>query len=447
MQFKSGGGNKSGSVAGGEELSSHPPFQLGQWWVEPGTLTLTEGAESTRIERRLMDVLLCLVAASPHTVDKERLLSQVWGDQVIAEQGLTVAVYELRKALGDSARNPYFIRTIPKVGYRLLIKPAFARSVSPPPQSLRQPGQSLPLLLLIILFTASLGWFRWTAQEPTPPVSLAVLPLRDLSSSEAGRAFAHGFSDALINQLSRSQGLRVVSLTSVDNLLNRQKTISEISELLNVDQALEGTIQRRGSRILVTARLLNARNETSLHSISLEAHLRELSRLPAQVAQALAEPLGIETVSNLSQELFLPVDPDAYDLYLRGRFLWNRRDSASLRKAYSAFHEATQRQPDLAVAYAGMADCLTLSSGTLRPTIRETFTAAREFAEKALTLDPSLANAEASLAAYHFFFGWDVVSAEQHFRQALKKTPTIRSPCNGLLNSCPPEAATRKLSM
>jgi len=257
--------------------------------------------------------------------------------------------------------------------------------------------------------------------------SLAVLPLEELSD-EAGRDyFADGMTEALITDLAKIKALRVISRTSAMQYKGVRKPLPEIARELNVDAVVEGSVLRSGGRVRITAQLIYAATDQHLWAESYERDLRDVLSLQREVARAVANEIQIQLTPQEQVRLSTArtVDPEAYQLYLKGRFYWNKRTEADLKRGIEYFQQAIDLDPNYALAYPGMADCYSLLGwdlfGGLAP--REALPIAKAAAVRALEKDDSLAEAHNSLAWTKLVFDWDWAGAESEFKRAVELNP------------------------
>ena len=255
--------------------------------------------------------------------------------------------------------------------------------------------------------------------------SIVVLPLENLSRDPEQEYFADGMTEALITNLAQIRALKVVSRTSAMQYKGVRKPLPEIARALQVDSVVEGTVARFGNRVRITAQLIEAATDRHLWAQSYERDLSDVLALQGEVARAIADEVRVQ-VSGEEQALLQPkrrVDPQAYELYLRGRHHWNRRTSAGTRKGIEYFHQAIQRDPQYAAAYAGLARAYD-TMGTynfIAPS--EAFSQAATAAARALELDPALPEAHTALGGVLFTHNWDWQRAEAEFRRALALDP------------------------
>jgi tetratricopeptide (TPR) repeat protein len=207
-----------------------------------------------------------------------------------------------------------------------------------------------------------------------------------------------------------------------------RKPLPEIARELNVDAVVEGSVQRAGARVRITAQLIHAPTDKHLWAQSYERDLRDVLALQSEVASAIAA--GIRVKVTPSEEARLartgPVNPQAHELYLKGRYYWNRRTEEGLRKGLAYFQEAIEKDPSYALAYVGVADSYALLGSNLVSSAqppREVRPLGKAAALKALEIDPNLGEAHASLAAAHHYYDWDWAAAEREYRRAFELNP------------------------
>jgi serine/threonine protein kinase/Flp pilus assembly protein TadD len=258
-----------------------------------------------------------------------------------------------------------------------------------------------------------------------PIRSLAVLPLVNLSADPLQAYFADGMTEELTNSLSRISALRVISHASVMQFKDVHKPLAQIARELNADAVVEGTVQRSDGRVKISADLVDARTDRNLWGHSYEGDVHDILSLQSQAAQAIAEEIQVQLTPEESASLSKKrtVNPRAYELYLQGRYLWNKRTPGDLNAAVNSFDEAIKTDPTYAMAYAGLADSLSLLSiyGEVPP--REAMPLAKAAAKRALEIDDTVAEAEAALADIQWAYDWDSATAETGFRHALSLNP------------------------
>lgn len=247
--------------------------------------------------------------------------------------------------------------------------------------------------------------------------SLAVLPLENLSHDPEQDYFADGMTEALITDLAKDGELHVVSRTSVKPFRGAKKPLAEIARELGVDAIVEGSVLQAGSRIRITAKLFEARSEKSRWADSYERDVRDVLSLQDEVAQAIATQVG-RSVSQSRNGQTRQVDPEAYRLYLKGMYHWDKRTAEGIEKAADYFRQAIDRDPTFALGYAGLSGSYMMMSGYSLASTQEVLPKAKAAARKALELDNSLSGAHETLANV-YMEEWNFRDAENEFRQAL----------------------------
>ncbi len=255
--------------------------------------------------------------------------------------------------------------------------------------------------------------------------SLAVLPLTNLSADPQQAYFADGITEELINALSRISALRVISRSSVMRYQGVQKPIQEIARELHVDAVVEGTVQRSEGRVKISAALVDARSDRNLWGESYEGDLRDVLSLQSRVAQAVAREIRVQLTPQESATLAVskPVNPQAYEAYLRARYLWNKRTPEDLHAALAEFKKAIDLDPSSALAWGGLADGYSLLAYYDEAPPRDAMASAEAAARKSIQLDDSLAESHATLANVEWAYDWDKEGAEKEFERALALNP------------------------
>ena len=290
-----------------------------------------------------------------------------------------------------------------------------------------------PVAIALAGLAVLAAWFalgRWRDQLPNqvgqPRMeSLAVLPLENLSHDSEQEFFADGMTDELITDLAQISALRVISRTSVIQYKGVKKPLPEIAKELHVDGVIEGTVLRSGDRVRITAQLIRGATDKHLWAQSYEGDLSDILGLQGRVAQAIASEIRIKLTEQEHARLASarPVDPAAYEDYLKGRFFWNMRTEDGLNKGIEYFRKVLEKDPNYALAYAGLAASYdTLGYYAVRPP-REVYPQAKLAAQKALAIDETLAEAHAPLAHAIMLYDWDRTTAEREFQRAIELNP------------------------
>lgn len=430
-----------------------PCYQFGPFTLDGSKRRLLRDGEVVRLTPKAFETLLALVEVRGKTIEKDELLKRVWGDTVVEENNLNQSITALRKALGDSRSESQYIATIPGQGYRFVADvveegrggPAAEPLVEPPASPPVVETQTVPsrrpwliaggVLVLALALFGLLSWARRPAPNRFQISSVMVLPLENLSGDPSQEYFADGMTDALIGDLARINGLRVISRTSSMHYKGKTKPLPEIASELKVEGVVEGTVQRSGDRVLVRAQLIHAASDTHIWVQTYERDVKDVLSLQSEIAQAIAREVQAQTASPAPAGLpgaQRPVRPRAFDEYLQGRYLfWNKRTEENLQKAIEHFQNAIKEDPSYALPYAGLADCYS-ALGTVQVASMPPLEARRQAedaARRALALDGELAEAHTALG-YVNLFNWKWDEAEQSFKRAIELNPNYANAHN-----------------
>ncbi len=264
-----------------------------------------------------------------------------------------------------------------------------------------------------------------TKTDALEPRRVAALPLAIISSDQQDEYFADGLTEEIINTLSSIPGLKVIARTSVMKYKEASKSVGEIGRELKVGTILEGSVRKAGGRLRITIQLIDVGSESPIWSQKYDRELEDVFKIQTDIAERVAEALKVQLLTEnrtLIQQK-APEDIEAYVLYLRGRYHWSRRNKEDLEKAIAYFGEAIEKDPNYALAHAGMADCYTLMGRHLYLPAKEAFSKARDFANRALELNNDLAEAHTSLAAVLLIYDWEWDAAEDQFKRAIQLNP------------------------
>jgi len=410
---------------------------------------LRRGSSVLKLEKIPIELLILLVERRDQLVVREEIIARLWGKDFFldTEQGINTAIRKIRLTLGDDPNEPRFLQTVVGKGYRFVgpitivgAAPALPRVTAPIPATEEEttqlsrsnpvpPRKLIASFAGLIVLGASIIAFRYfdlSRWLPRPRVhSIAVLPLKNLSGNLADQYFADGMTDELITNLAKISALRVSSYTSVSQYKTTSKPLPQVAQELQVDGIVEGSVLRSGDQVRITAQLIYAPRDQHLWAEEYQRYLRDVLYLQREVARDIAEQVRVTLTPNERTRLATAgaVDPVAYESYLRGRSFWNQRSEASLLKAIDQFNKAIVGDPAYAAAYSGLADCYTTLGYLSYLDPLDAFPRARDAAGKALELDPSLAEAHASLAYYNLYHAWNWTESENEFKKAIELNP------------------------
>jgi len=316
-----------------------------------------------------------------------------------------------------------------------------ARHITEVPQSARVARPEVPEGVVRALTRAmakdplerfvSIGAFL-TALEDDPATavgarmrSIAVLPFVNSSPDPENEYLSDGITDELIDALSKVKGLRVASRTSVFGLKGKLEDVRAVGALLGVSAVIEGTVRRSGDRLRIAARLSSTDDATLLWSQRFDRTLEDVFALQDEIAHTIVDALRATTFADLSEPLpqRYAGNANAYSLYLKGRYEWNKRTQEGVAAGIRHFQEAVTIDPRYAPAYVGLADSYALHVDYRSVPVTEGFEAAKAYARKAIELDESLAEAHASLAWSLFIYDWDFAAADREFKRAIELAP------------------------
>jgi len=422
-------------------------FHLGPWLVQPRLNAIVLDGQAVRLEPKVMQVLVCLARGAGDVVEKENLIRAVWPDTFVSDDALTRCISELRKTFEDDARDSRFIQTIPKIGYRLV---APIREVARPVESPSAPAAevrrgsvsevappaAVPVehsidrwfvaaLALLAVIAAALWFHSHSLSAPQESIdSIAVLPFSNATPDPGSDYLSDGIAMCVSNGLSRVPNLKVISQASTSYYRGLRINPTLVGQQLGAQALVTGHLVRKGEDLLINVELINTRDNSHLWGAEYQH--------PAKEVLALEEEIARDIIANLrlrSAEVPQPAvkrhtsNNESYQLYLQGRYLWNRRTPEGIARSIDYFHQAIAKDPQDALAYAGLADAYNLQSEYNSVPPRVAFPKAKAAAEKALSIDDSLAEAHSSLAMVKCNFDWDFPGAEVEYKRAIALDP------------------------
>jgi TolB-like protein/Tfp pilus assembly protein PilF len=363
------------------------PFELDQAAGE-----LRKNGAKIRLQDQPLQVLQILLEQPGKIVPREELQRRIWPSDTFVDfdHGINNAIKRLREALGDTAETPRYIETVPRRGYRFI------------------------------------GTVSAAAETGTGEIrSVAVLPLENLSGDPEQEYFADGLTEALITTLAKIGSLRVVSRTTAMHYKKAHRPVREIARELAVEAIVEGAVLRSSERVRISVQLIDARNDSHLWAENYDRNLRDVLGLHSEVSQAIAREVRVKLTPEEEARFAQvhPIDPAAYEAYLKGRYHWNRRNAGELPRAMQCFEDAIARDPGYAAAYAGLADSLTTIAAWSFAPPRENCEKAKALALQAMQMDPALAEPHVSVGWIHAWYDFDFPAAEREFERALELNP------------------------
>ncbi len=411
-------------------------LRIKHWEVDPAVGTLEHGATVRHLDPKSMAVLCHLASKPGEAVTKAELIDTVWEGAIVSDDAVTGAISALRKALGDSPRNPEYIRTLPRVGYTLVTP---VRRATGDYLRRRDRFRARPRILAaaVALALAVVGgvaaWNRtpeaveWQPLQ-APRARIAVLAFADVSSEPNEAYLADALSEALITRLAKAGDFHVLSWRTARQYRSAEIPLAALVEELDLHAVLEGSVRTDGSRLQVYARLVDVRGDDHLWAATYDRPLSDLlaveEDLVHRAADAMRDRLGLPLdLAGRETGARPAVSPAAYQEFLKGRYFRHREDELDLERAVQHFQRAIELEPTFAGAHAALAETYFLQTegdGLSRPDGFELGSAA---AAEALRLDPELGAAHAADAIVKFCLGWDFAAAERSFQTFLDHDP------------------------
>jgi len=371
--------------------SSQGNVRFGAFELDEDAGELRREGIKVRLQEQPLQILQILLEQPGKVITREELRKRIWPSDTFVDfdHGINNAIKRLREALADTAETPRYIETLPRRGYRFIA------------------GTDVPV-------QAAAGRIQ----------SLAVLPLENLARDPEQEYFADGLTEALITSLAKISALSVVSRTTAMHYKGAHRPLPEIARELQVDGIVEGTVVRSGERVRISVQLIEARTDRHLWAESYDRDLRDVLTLQTEVARAVAKEIQVKLTPREQEQLARtrPVDPDAYEAYLKGRYYWNKRTAEGFRRGAEYFERAIEKDPSYAAAYAGLSDCACSAGfwGLASPS--EGCGRAKVAARKSLEIDET-AEGHTSLAIAILHYDFDLLGAEREFLRALELNP------------------------
>lgn len=372
---------------------------------------LCDGKQVT-LPAKAFDMLVVLIENHGRLIEKDELFSRVWPDQIVEESNLTVQVSAIRKALGERKENTRYISTVTGRGYRFA---ANLKSLILEEEVLIERHSTSRL----IIETDS-----ESITAETPIKSIAVLPFKPLVAANRDESLELGIADTLITRLGCLPKLVVRPISAVRGYTALDQNPVVAGQEQKVDAVLDGSIQKSEDRIRVTSRLVNVSDGQLLWSGKFDDVFKHIFEIQDSISRQVAEAI-VNLTGGDRQLLDKPYTEnfEAYQLYLKGRFFWNKVTEESLNKSIECFRKAIDKDPEYALAYAGLADSYILASFVSMTSPEESYGRAKTAAIQALQIDNKLAEAHAALALILTWHERNWLAGEAEFKRALDLNP------------------------
>ena len=372
---------------------SRSRFRFGEFELDISAYELRRGGQPVHLERHPMDLLILLVERRRQLVSRADIAKRLWDSSVFVdvEMGVNTAIRKLRQALRDSRESPAFVETISGKGYRFIAP-----------------------------VNAVLSERHQEAIE-----SVAVLPFANDSADPDAEYLSDGITETLINNLSQIWNLRVVARSTVFRYKGKEADPQKAGSDLHVRAVVSGRLLQHGSTLIVRVELMDVVTGAQLWGGQYNRQAEDVFLLQGDLSREISEKLQLQLTGDQKQRLTkrYTEDAEAYRLYLKGRYHWNKRNPEGLQKAVECFRQALDKDPAYSLAYAGLADTYPYLSFFHVVPPRVAMPKAKTAAAKALEIDDHLAEAHVSLGYVSFTYDGDWSTAGRHFEQALALNP------------------------
>ncbi len=370
--------------------------RFGGFELDLETADLRRDGSVVRLREQQFQILKALLLRKGGVVTREELRTQLWPSGIVVEfdRSINTAVMKLRDALEDTADKPKYVETLPRRGYRIVVPVHFEEDRPAPPPALILP-------------------------------SIAVLPFEDLSPDRSQQPFCEGMAAEIINALGGVAGLRVISRTSAVLCREKGMELGEIGQHLGVQSVLEGTVRKSGARLRVTAHLVSTHDGSQTWSKRYDRDEGDVFEIQDEITEGIVQSLKGKLFHSAPGIRRSTESLEAYKLYLKGRYYWERRNRAYLQAAMLHFDQAIAADSEYALPHSGLADCFLIMAVYSFRAHHEAYPKALALARRALQLDPDLAEAHLSLGAIQVLLEHDWVHGEASLSRALALDPRL----------------------
>ena len=421
-------------------------YRFGDFTLDPREETLTQNGEKLYISHRMSQVLLLLVERRGETVSKREFFDKVWAGSFVEDNNLTVAITALRKVLGDRAKEARFIENVPRRGYRFVAEvetvDEVRTSASDIPNS-SVSGSAIAaavgysrkmrvgiLLAAILMAAAILGlgsrsfWPSTLKPAAANVDSIAILPFA--SDSPDAEYLADGLTDAVIENLSKIPNLRVIDRDSAFQYRGKPPDTLKAGRELNVRAVVTGKVEHQGDTIALEIEMLDIAGNSQPWRQQFRRPAADLLTIQQEASEAILRNALPTSAATEQRRLanHLTKDPEAYELYLKGRYYWNKRLNPDILRSVELFRAAIDRDPTFAMTYIGLANAYTLGTFTDNGISNDDrIVLSRGAVRRALEIDETIGEAYASLAINKCYYDWDFAGADSDYRRAIELSP------------------------
>ena len=426
---------------------SNRVLRFGVFELDTHTGELRKSGKTIRLRPQAARVLTALATRPAQLVTREELKDQIWGQDTFVdfEHGLNLCIQQIRAALDDDADTPRYVETLPRRGYRFIapVQDSSKKAAVPP-----QPVQPIPVTPaapiprsrfhwwqlsliggIVVVIVGLIAWAnpaewrtRFFGGSTAPARTIAVLPLLNLTGDANQDYFADGMTEALTTDLAQIENMQVISRSSTMQYKGVKKPLPVIARELHADAIVEGSVQRVGNRVRVTAQLIRASTDRHLWAETYERDFRDILALQDDVASAIA----MQIENRLGGPRPLPaikaqaIDPQAYETYLKANYYLDQFD---LVKSFEYYNDAIKLDPNYAPAYAHLARAYFFLGFFDAIPPSQAWGKVKELALLAIAKDDRLPEGHGALALAKVHYDWDFAGGEQEFKRALELNP------------------------
>ena len=448
-------------------------YEFGPFRVDALRRLLLREGRQVRLPAKAFEILLVLLEGKGRLIEKDELMRKVWPDAVVEENNLTVNISALRRSLTESPGEHRYVVTVPSRGYQFVadVRRRDAEQVRESEQEalpIQGPAETgaepagparfeeahtngashthtlssseyiggeikrhkvllLAALLATTIVFSYLAYSRYVVEVRHPGItSIAVLPFANKTGDPNAEYLADGISESLTNSLSELRGVKVIASNSSFQYKNKEVAFQNVATALGIDEIVTGRVLRRGESLIISVELVKGSDGTHLWGEQYSRKATDVLQVQSEISREIAEKLSLRLTAGEQQQLTRreSVNPQAYELLLRGRFNWRKQDVENQKKAVDYYQQAISIDPTYALAYAELSASYTVlyGSGNLDP--KEFRPRAEAAVHKALELDESLADAHYALANLKQY-AWEWAAADREYQRAIELNPNL----------------------
>lgn len=385
-------------------------YEFGPFRLDAQDRILLHGDRKVHLTEKVFNLLLLLVERSGHLITKEELMEEVWPDSIVEENNLTVSMTALRKALGERPEGGRYIETVSKRGYRFI---SDVREIKDKRIDVAQEEENEAAA------KAQVGTLNMAA------LTLGVLPLLNVSEDPNLEYLSDGITESIINSLSKLPQLKVLARSTMFRFKRTKLDPLEVGRQLATHALLTGRILQINEELIIKLELINIKEGSQIWGEQYKRKSTDIFEVQEGIAQEVSASLKLRLTGEQKRQLTkrYTEDIEAYHLYLKGRYCWNKRTGEALKMAIKFFQQALAKDPDYALAHTGLADSYAIIPFYSNIPPEPAFEEAKKATDKALEIDDTLAEAHATLGFVKEYFEWDWLGANKEYQKAMDLNP------------------------